>query len=388
MHKKARSLTLSLAVVAALLAIPSTAAADGTLLGFVDDLGRTTRAAPGVAGTSQVARIMVDFEGVGQNGWVEVDAAADAARASGQRLMFTVTGLQAPDLALWQARLAELVARYPDVWAVQAWNEPNLAAIGGDLSVDQTVAIVLAAHAALPGVRLIGPSLSPTVDGADAYQTQLYAALPDDIGMGVNIYTYRNNNVVEDVIAKYRQAKADGGNAEVYVTETGFHSGYFANPALASAQAFEALRQEGAIAVMFYRLLANPGLTSNWELGGRFAVLNDDLSPTPVLTALRAALTSRIDIAPPHLEIGDVDVNREKGKATIEFSARDDMTPKKALAVTCELDKRPPKACQSPVVYKPLDNGKHRLDVTATDQTGNATTEATTFKVRKPKRKG
>jgi hypothetical protein len=256
----------------------------------------------------------------------------------------------------------------------------------GDLSVEQTVAIVDAARAALPGVRLIGPSMSPTVPGAAAYQTHLYAALPDDIGVGVNIYTYRNNRAVEDVLATYRQAKADGGNADVYVTEIGFHGAYFADQALVSAQAFEALRQEGAVAALFYRLLANPASTSNWELTGNFAVLNPDLSPTPVLTALRTALTSRIDIAPPVLEIGEIEVNRDKGRATIEFSARDDITPKKAIAFLCELDKRPSRSCESPAVYKRLDNGKHRLDVTATDGTGNATTVATTFKVRKPKK--
>jgi hypothetical protein len=270
---------------------------------------------------------------------------------------------------------------------VQAWNEPNLANIGGDLTVDQTVAIVQAARAALPGVRMIGPSLSPTVAGAAAYQSQLYAALPDDIGMAVNIYTYRNSSAIDDVIAKYRQAKADGGNADVYVTEIGFHGAYFSNQALASAQAFEALRQEGAAAVMFYRLLANPASSSDWELNGRFAVLNDDLSPTPVLMALRGALTSRIDIDAPGLEIDKVNVNGAARKAKIAFSARDDITPKKRIAFTCELDKKPPKPCSSPVGYKRLDSGKHRVDVTATDETGNASTETASFKVKKnPKR--
>jgi hypothetical protein len=130
MHKTIRSLTLPLVLLAALIAIPSKAvASDGTLLGFGDDLNRVTQAAPGIAGVSQVARIMVDFEGVSESGWGEVDAAVGAARASGQALMFTVTGLRAPDLVAWQAFLGELRTRYPDLWAVQAWNEPNLAAI-------------------------------------------------------------------------------------------------------------------------------------------------------------------------------------------------------------------------------------------------------------------
>jgi hypothetical protein len=387
MRLQTRSL-IGVLVLAALTAVPATASAsDDTLLGFGDDLVRVTRGAPGVAGTSELARIMVDYADVRSKGWADVDAAVDAARASGQQLAFTVTDQVAPDLADWQLFLAELAARYPDLWAVQAWNEPNLANIGGDLAIDQTVAIVQAARVALPGVRLIGPAVSPTVDGAAAYQSQLYAALPDDIGVGVNIYTYRDAHAIEDVVADYRQAKADGGGAEVYVVEIGFHAAYFSNQALASAQAFEALRQEGAAAVLFYRLLANPVSASNWELGGKFAVLNDDLSPTPVLLALRGAATTQIDIQAPLLELGKPEVDSEARKAKVEFSATDDLTPKKGIAFTCELDKRPAKSCSSPVVFKRLDSGKHRLDVTATDATGNATTEATTFKVKKnPKR--
>jgi hypothetical protein len=248
------------------------------------------------------------------------------------------------------------------------------------------VPIVLAARAALPGVRLIGPSMSPTVAGADAYQTQLYAALPDDIGVGVNIYTYRDGHLIEDVVAMYRKAKADGGSADVYVSEIGLHGAYVADQALASAQAFEALRREGAAAVLFYRLLSNSASASNWELTGGFAVLNDDLSPTATLLALHAALTSRVDIDAPLFEFGEVDPNRNERKVKIRFSATDDITPKALIGFTCELDKRAPKPCESPVVYKRLESGKHRLDVTAADETGNLAIGTTSFKLRKPER--
>src|SRR5688572_27771572 len=104
MRAKPRPLILSLALLAAVLAIPSSAVASTeTLLGFGDDLKRMTRGAPAVAGTSAVTRIMVDFQGVRENGWVEVDSAVAAARSSGQRMIFSVTGLEAPDLIQWQA---------------------------------------------------------------------------------------------------------------------------------------------------------------------------------------------------------------------------------------------------------------------------------------------
>jgi hypothetical protein len=359
-------------------------AAGPTVLGFTDDLSRITRGAPGVNGTSEVARIPVNWTGVHANGWEPVDAAVAAARASGQRLFFTVTGMEQPDLTQWRLFLIELRLRYPDLWAVQAWNEPNLDHIGGNLTVDQTVAIVMAARDALPGVTLVGPSVSPTVDGAAEYQRQLYAALPDDIGVGVNIYTYRPASPVEDVVDDYRQAKADGGAADVYVTEIGFHGAVFDNHALASAQAFEALRQEGAASVIFYRLLSNPDSTSKWEQTGHFAVLNDDLSPTPTLIALHNALTTQVDIKPPKLKIENPDIDRETRRVEAKFSAGDDFTRKRGIAFTCELDKEKPKPCSSPKVYKKLSYGPHRLDVTATDDTGNETSDFIAFKVRKP----
>lgn len=383
--RRIRSLLLALVSVAAFGASSAAAQASSpTLLGFADDLSRVTRGAPGVTGTSEIARLTIDWAGVDRNGWEPVDAAVDAARASGQRLFFTATGLQAPDLAEWQSFLADLHDRYPDLWAVQAWNEPNLAQIGGDLSVEQTIAIVQAARAALPGVRLVGPSLSPTVPGAETYQQQLYAALPDDIGLGVNIYTYRSASAVADVVADYRQAKADAGAAEVYVTEIGFHGAYFGDQPLAAAQGFEALRQEGAATVIFYRLLSNPASQAKWELTGNFAVLNDDLSPTPTLSALHAALTSRIDIVAPRLRFRGVEIDRETRKVEVRFSASDDLTRKRGIEYTCELDREKPAGCSSPKTYKRLAYGPHRLDVTATDDTGNETTDFITFKVRKP----
>lgn len=282
---------LGLAALAALIALPSPALAAGepTRLGFTDDPSAIARAAPAVQGTSKVARIPVFWTMVRAYGWAEIDTAVDAARASGQRIVLTVTGLEPPDLGEWESFLRELHARYRDLWAVQAWVEPNLENIGGGLSVEQTVAIVQTARRALPGVRVIGPCVSPTVPGAGRYQARLYRALPRKVGVGINIYNYRRRHVVGDVRAEYRKAKADGGGAKVYVTEFGFHGAYFPNQAAASAKGFELLRRRGAAAVFFYRLLSDPTATASWELTGDFSVLNGDLSPTPILTALRKA---------------------------------------------------------------------------------------------------
>lgn len=299
-----RSPYLVAALLTALIALPSQALAAGsgeaakkkgepTLIGFTDDPSRVAEAAPAVAGTSQVARIPVYWTGVGINGWGQIDEAVNAARASGQRILLTVTGTVAPDLAEWDAFLRQLHGRYPDVWAVQAWNESNLAHIGGNLSVEQTVAVVQTAAAALPGVRIIGPGVSPKVPGARRYQTQLYRALPNSVGVGINIFPYNRRAGVAQALAQYRKARAAGGKAKAYVTELGFHGLHFSNQATVSAQAFKALRKAGASTVVFYRLLTDPLLLVDWELTGRFNVFNADLSPTPIFAALQKAAHAR-----------------------------------------------------------------------------------------------
>ncbi len=378
-----RSLLLVLASLAALAVLPARglAATNGepTLLGFTDDLGRVARAAPAVQGVSQVARIPIYWTGVEASGWGEVDAAVDAARASGQRLLLTVTGFQAPDLGEWAAFLTELRIRYPDVWGVQAWNEPNLASIGGNLSIEQVAGVVDVARQVLPGVHIVGPSVSPTVPGAAAYQTALYAALPDDVGVGVNLFTYRGNTGVADVVADYRKAEADGGNARVYVTEVGFHGAYFDDQALNSGRTFGVLRREGAATVIFYRLLANRFATANWELSGNFNVLNDDLSETPILTALRNAV---VDTAAPKVKLKRAAVDRRKRTAKIKFSAKDNVARGKQVGFACALDKQEPEDCSSPAKFKRLRAGKHALKVTAIDAAGNQATAVERFRLK------
>jgi hypothetical protein len=278
-----------LAALAVMLSLAGAESASATQLGFTDDPLNIARAAPAVQGTSKVARIPVSWSTVRTHGWAVVDTAVNAVRASRQRIMLTVYGLGAPDLTQLRAFFVELNARYPDLWAVQAWNESNLDHIGGDLSVEETVAIVETARDALPGVRIIGPGVSPTVPGAKGYQRRLYKALPNQVGVGINVFTYSQKRLKKDLRAAYRRAKRDGGKAKVYVTEVGIHAGFFSNQARFSAKAFKLLRREGAAIVVFYRLLRNPNATAKWELEGRFNVLNDNLSPTPTFTALKRA---------------------------------------------------------------------------------------------------
>jgi hypothetical protein len=72
------------------------------------------------------------------------------------------------------------------------------------------------------------------------------------------------------------------------------------------------------------------------------------------------------DIDPPNTEIKKAPSGTiEKDKAKIKFKADEKST------FECKLDKRKFKKCTSPVVYKKLDDGKHKVLIQATDDAGN-----------------
>lgn len=88
---------------------------------------------------------------------------------------------------------------------------------------------------------------------------------------------------------------------------------------------------------------------------------------------------------PPTVLITDVKVKRAKRTATVTFTGADDKTAPAALRFTCALDGKPAQPCSSPVKYKKLKPGKHKVEVVAIDGADNRSAPATeTFKVKKP----
>jgi hypothetical protein len=93
------------------------------------------------------------------------------------------------------------------------------------------------------------------------------------------------------------------------------------------------------------------------------------------------------DVAPPTVKIKRTRVNRKRRAVAVRFAARDDAATPAQLELACKLDRRKFRPCSSPVKYKRLAPGRHRVVVRATDLAGKTTRAAKRFRVPKPKAK-
>jgi subtilisin-like proprotein convertase family protein len=92
------------------------------------------------------------------------------------------------------------------------------------------------------------------------------------------------------------------------------------------------------------------------------------------------------DTTAPVVTITKLTVNKKR-TAKITFSGTDDVTPPSGLGFTCKLDGKAPAPCTSPVAYKKLKPGRHRIEVRASDAAANESAPAIqSFKVKKRKR--
>jgi hypothetical protein len=92
------------------------------------------------------------------------------------------------------------------------------------------------------------------------------------------------------------------------------------------------------------------------------------------------------DVAPPTVKIKRTRVNRKRRAVAVHFAARDDAATPAQLELACKLDRRKFRPCSSPVKYKRLAPGRHRVVVRATDLAGKTTRVAKRFRVKKAKR--
>ena len=92
------------------------------------------------------------------------------------------------------------------------------------------------------------------------------------------------------------------------------------------------------------------------------------------------------DVAPPTVKIKRTRVNRKRRAVAVRFAARDDAATPAQLELACKLDRRKFRPCSSPVKYKRLAPGRHRVVVRATDLAGKTTRVAKRFRVKKAKR--
>jgi hypothetical protein len=89
------------------------------------------------------------------------------------------------------------------------------------------------------------------------------------------------------------------------------------------------------------------------------------------------------DAKAPKVDLGRLKVNHQKRSVSLKFSANDNVATSQELAFMCKLDKKRAKPCSSPVKYKRLKFGKHKVKVTAVDQAGNRDTQTKKFKLKR-----
>jgi hypothetical protein len=94
----------------------------------------------------------------------------------------------------------------------------------------------------------------------------------------------------------------------------------------------------------------------------------------------------RQDVTAPTLSVGKARVNGRRRTVGLRFKVSDDATPKREILVRCKLDRKKPRRCASPLKYRRLKRGRHRIVVRARDAAGNEAQASKRFRVRRAKR--
>jgi hypothetical protein len=105
------------------------------------------------------------------------------------------------------------------------------------------------------------------------------------------------------------------------------------------------------------------------------------------VSGARLRLVGPRESVAPKLKLKRPKVNAKRRSVRLAFSASDDTTPQADLAFSCRLDGKRFRPCKSPVTYKRLKPGRHRITVRVSDAAGNRAQASKGFKVPKPKRR-
>jgi hypothetical protein len=206
----------------------------------------------------------------------------------------------------WQAFVQAAVARYPDVRAIEIWNEPNLGIFWAPAPEPSRYAAVL--DAAHDGVIAAGSSapvllggLFPVATSADninasEFLNQVYASAGAGAfeGIGSHPYTRQQPYVVRmwsriDALREVRDQHGDGATP-IWITEMGIST---------EATAGVPFDQQGDALVQLYRSIEGHDVRSFtihrlYDVGsdypGQFGVLEQDLTPKPAYGELGAAI--------------------------------------------------------------------------------------------------
>jgi polysaccharide biosynthesis protein PslG len=208
----------------------------------------------------------------------------------------------------WKAFVQAAVTRYPNVRAIEVWNEPNIATFWSP-AADPTrySAILSAAHDAVRAAGSKAPVLTGglypanTTGGnvsAKEFLDGVYATAGAGAfeGIGSHPYPHQADYVARmqtrlDALRAVRDQYGDGGTP-LWITEVGISS---------DATSGVGLDQQGSVIAQLYHSIEGGDVRSFvihrlYDVGsdywGQYGVLNQDLTPKPAYCQLGAAIGS------------------------------------------------------------------------------------------------
>lgn len=206
----------------------------------------------------------------------------------------------------WKAFVRAAVTRYPNVRAIEVWNEPNIATFWAPAADPIRYAAVL--KAAYDGVRAAG-SKAPVLTGglypantingnvsAKEFLGQVYATAGAGVFDGIGSHPYAHQEVYVDrmrtrldALRAVRDQYGDSATP-LWITEVGISS---------EATSGVGLDRQGDVLAELYRSIAGQDVRSFvihrlYDVGsdywGQYGVLNQDLTPKPAYCELGALI--------------------------------------------------------------------------------------------------
>jgi hypothetical protein len=228
---------------------------------------------------ASVGRALVHWWVLENRGWDRSDQAYQALRDNGIRPVMTLSGdresgdrLHTMGAREWRALVREFAHRYPGA-ALQILNETNHPGFGTRLEPEVYARKLKQAERAVRSVRPNATVIASASAPRGIYRTPHWGAARytrevfDNIGprrrihAAANIFPANENRPIREARNALRWVRSASGGRPVWVTETALRGhiyGIGPKRARQSARLLRMLRQRGARAVIFHRLIDTP----------------------------------------------------------------------------------------------------------------------------------